>query len=121
MKALLIFLLLAPLIYGFGFFGGGGENIFNFDFDENGGDEDTHTKGKESASSALKKTICSDPSRPLLCPVSSFIALVYKLDHECVSRYIECSCPIPGEKKCLLGDDAFICVPDKELCPNFKK
>ena len=124
---LLICLLLAPLISGFGFFGGGGgegsDGFFNFEFDEGGGSEDgQQTQGGSASSQGGPKTpLCPQPSKPYLCQVSKLIALTYGLGDVCVAHPRDCPCPIPSERKCPLGNDAYICIQDSLPCPSSGK
>jgi hypothetical protein len=95
----LICLLLAPLISGFGFFGGGGGSPFGFEFEDNGSDDGGKTNGR-------------DTSKPFICQFSK----LYNLNDVCVDHPQNCPCP-PGENKCILGD-GYICVEESFPCPK---
>ena len=107
---LLICLLLVPLISGFEFF-----------FEEGGSDGGYQTREERaSPREGPKSPLCPQLSEPYLCQVSELIALNYGLKAVCVAHPRDCPCPIPNERKCPLGDDAYICIRDSLPCPTFR-
>jgi hypothetical protein len=109
-RLLICLLLVVPLISGFEF------------FFEDGSDGGHQTREERvPPREGPKSPLCPHRSDPYFCPYSKLDELNYGLKVVCVAHPKDCPCPIPGERKCPLGDDAYICIRDYLPCPTFSK